>query len=156
MVVLWGVAQHVATVRDWFGGPPGSDPTGAGFLFVLLSSLAGGLFISGLRQQVLEDFLFRRLFKLERPSVDESRLTQPDVLGALRFAADNLYRYYQFYSNMAFAIIFAYAAWLINDWGWSAPRALGLVGIGASTIVLVLSARYSLKRYFGTLESILR
>jgi hypothetical protein len=73
---------------------------------------------------------------LERPSVDEARLTRPEVPGALRFAADNLYRYY---SNMAVAIIFAYAAWLLSDWKWSVWRVLGPAGILASTIILVLA-----------------
>jgi hypothetical protein len=51
---------------------------------------------------------------------------------------------------MAVAIILAYAAWLLSDWKWSVWRVLGPAGILASTIIL---ARYSLKRYFGTLTS---
>jgi hypothetical protein len=124
-------------------------------LFVVLASLAVSLFLGGLRQEILDRFLYGTIMKIDRPPTDESRLTQPDVLAAVRFASDNLYRYYQFYSNMAVAITVAYSAWLIQDWGWSWWRVGGLALLTSSLVVLLMSATYSLKRYYKALGEIL-
>ena len=152
-VGLWGISLHVSTVREWFGATVQSQATAGGFLFVLLASMAVGLFLSGLRQEVLDRWFFKWL-KIERPSLDQSKLTNPEVLNAVRFSAENLFRYYQFYANMAFAIAFAYVAWLLANFGWSWWRGLGALLLILSISVLIMSATYSLKRYYASLEGI--
>jgi hypothetical protein len=155
VVALWGISLYVATVREWFGAAANSEATGAGFLFVLVASLAVGLFVSGVRQEVLDGIVFGRFMHLHRPETDESKLTNPDVLGALQFASENLYRYYQFYSNMALAVVVTYAAWLGHRWYWSRWRAGGLILLIAGVFALIRSATYSRKRYFHALEDII-
>jgi hypothetical protein len=71
--------------------------------------------MSGLRQEFLDGLVYRKLLKIERPETDDSKLAEPAVLAAVRFASDNLYRYYQFYSNMAIAILSTYLAWLVHQ-----------------------------------------
>jgi len=85
-----------------------------------------GLFMSGIRQEILDGFLLKRM-GISRPEIDESKLTDVEVLTALKFVSDSFYRYYQFYANMAVAITFTYIAWLIHDWHWSWWRLAGFV-----------------------------
>ena len=153
-VGLWGIGQHVPTIREWFGATAQTQATAGGFLFVLLASMAVGLFLSGLRQEILDRLFLGKVLKIRRPVLDEKKLTRPDVLAAVRFSAENLYRYYQFYANMAFALTFAYVAWLAHDWGWSPWRVVGFGSLLLSIVVLIMSATYSLKRYHESLEGI--
>ena len=155
VVALWGVSLYVPTVREWFGAAANTEATGAGFLFVLVASLAVGLFVSGVRQEVLDGIVFGKVMHRHRPQTNESSLTHPDVLAALQFAAENLYRYYQFYSNMAFAVMITYAAWLGHRWYWSRWRAGGLILLIAGVFALIRSAMYSQQRYFQALEGIM-
>jgi hypothetical protein len=153
-VGLWGIGQNVPTIREWFGATAESQATAGGFLFVLLASMAVGLVISGLRQEILDRLFFAKVLKIERPPLDEMKLIRPDVLAAVRFSAESYYRYYQFYANMAFAVTFAYVAWLAHDWGWSWWRVGGLGLLLLSVIVLIKSSTYSLERYYESLKGI--
>ena len=153
-VGLWGIGLYVPTIREWFGATAQSQATAGGFLFVLLASMAVGLFLSGLRQEILDRLLFERTLKIRRPVPSKNRLAQPEVIAAIRFSAESFYRYYQFYANMAFALAFAYVAWLVHDWGWSPTRYAGVGLLLLSIVVLIMSATYSLRRYYESLEGI--
>jgi hypothetical protein len=154
VVGLWGLSLHLPTVRAWFGATE-AEATSAGFLFVLVASLAVGLTLSGIRQELLDKVVFDRLMGRPRPATDEMKLTDPNSLRALQYVAENLYRYYQFYSNMAVAVLFAYAAWIIQSWEWSWWRTGGLALLAAVILALVRSAWYSRGRYFDALQQIL-
>ena len=154
VVGLWGIGQHVPTIREWFGATPQSQATAGGFLFVLLAAIAVGVFLSGLRQLLLDQLLFERLLDLKRPSADESKLAQPEVRDAIRFSADSYYRYYQFYANMAVAVAVAYVAWVFDNPGWSGWRFGGLLLLFSTIFVLIMSAKYSLERYYTSLRGI--
>jgi hypothetical protein len=121
VVGLWGLSFFYPTVRSWFGASPGASPTAPAFLFVLLASTSMGLVISGLRQELL-DWLFKVTKWAVRPATDDSKLVDPNTLEALRFVADALYRYAQFYGNMAVALVFAYACWLAKRGFWNRGR----------------------------------
>jgi len=121
---------------------------------VLLAAIAVGVFLSGLRQLLLDQLLFERLLDLKRPSADESKLAQPEVRDAIRFSADSYYRYYQFYANMAVAVAVAYVAWVFDNPGWSGWRFGGLLLLFSTIFVLIMSAKYSLERYYTSLRGI--
>jgi hypothetical protein len=144
----------VPTIREWFGATPQSQATAGGFLFVVLAAIAVGVFISGLRQLLLDQVVFERLLDLKRPVADESKLAQPEVRDAIRFSADSYYRYYQFYANMAVAVAIAYVAWILGDPVWSGWRLGGLLLLLSMLFVLIMSAKYSLTRYYTSLRGI--
>ena len=157
---MWAVGLHSPTVHEWFGAAE-SQPSGAGFLFVVLGSLAVGLVLSGFRQIVLDGGW--RLLALRipvfrpavRPKLNEVNLRERDVREAIAFSADSYYRYYQFYGNMIFALLGLFFA---SRWGGQ-PSALGdstnLYWILPTVAVLGLSAYYSLSRYYASLTAIL-
>ena len=117
------------------------------FLFVLLASLALGVVISGVRALVIDKLLRARLLRslsvpklnLDWSKVDEAKLP---ILIAIR---DGHYRYYQFYSNTAVALVL-----------WASTRSVAggpslnvyKWGILLVTVVaLIESARGSLQGY---------
>jgi hypothetical protein len=154
VVGLWGLSFFYPSVRSWFGASPGASPTAPAFLFVLLASTSMGLVISGLQQELL-DWLFKVTKWAVRPATDDSKLVDPNTLEALRFVADSLYRYAQFYGNMAVALVFAYACWLAKRgfWPWHRPGIAVAVSLAAA--IMVLSTHYSLSRYYKALEDLI-
>jgi hypothetical protein len=175
IVGLWGIGLYVPIVREWFGATAQTSPTGGGFLFVTLASLAVGLLVSGVREELLNSFptrcadasswWHRKLPKLSsfigrlaipRPPTDMAMLREADVRIAIQFSADSFYRYYQFYANMAFSLALTAAAWSLHGGPWSWTRAIALALVIITVVLLLQSSRYSQKMYYSSLEGIFR
>jgi hypothetical protein len=153
-VAVWGIAQISPTVEVWFGTTAEADISGAGFLFVLLASLASGVFISGLRAELLPP-LFGLFGAKRAKDLDESKTREDDCRAALRQAVEDFFQYHQFYGNMVFALTLAYFAWLYagHILPWERPLVLGIWLF--SLLALLRSAYYSWKRYCEVEEQIL-
>jgi ABC-type multidrug transport system fused ATPase/permease subunit len=154
-VAIWGIAQISDTVSMWFGASAQSEASGGGFLFVLLASLAMGVFISGVRHQVMVAVF--GWFGLRRAqALDESRLRDPDSRAALAQAVEDFFRYHQFYGNMTLAVLVAYIAWLYSVRAWPWDRWGISVGVLISVLLLASSAFQSLKRFYEVEGRLLR
>jgi hypothetical protein len=104
---LWGLAALSPTVRTWLGTPTADAPSLGGFLYVTVASLTAGLVLSTVRW-----FLLDRLHHatgLKTPKRNFARLQEQGAAFSILVA--DLYRYYQFYGNMMFAVAFTYAVW---------------------------------------------
>jgi hypothetical protein len=154
-VVLWGIAQHSAVLRSWFGFPGSeTDVSAGGFLFVLLASSAAGVFVSGIRWIVFDQIFFR-LIGLTRPDIDESQMRNEEYLRAYMVANEYFYRYYQFYSNMAVAVVVAYLSWLVQLDEAFAARHWGLLILAVLALdVLIISAHSALSNFYRILGKV--
>ncbi len=104
---LWGLAALSPTIRTWLGTPSAEAPSLGGFLYVTIASLTAGLILSTLRWLVLD--WIHNSTGLKTPKRDFSRLQEQG--SAFSILVSDLYRYYQFYGNMMFAVAFTYGVW---------------------------------------------
>jgi hypothetical protein len=146
-VTFQAISYHVSIAQAWMDAASNSDQSVGVFLFVLLSSLALGVVVSGLRALVIDKLLRARLLgslavptlNLDWAKVDVAKLP---ILLTIR---DGHYRHYQFYSNTSIALVL-----------WAAARSFA-VGPGlhwyqyiilvATVVALLESARGSFLRY---------
>jgi hypothetical protein len=150
VVALWGIGYQVPdVVHGWF-----KRPEATGFLFVVLVSLAVGVFVSGLRWLFFEKVC--RSFGLEYPSTDYRRLTSTDAgMRALSFTIEHTYRHYQFNANMAVALMLAYGARLSAGVTRSCSEEIaGLALLVAVVASLLASARSCLGAYYKDLREL--
>ena len=156
-VALQAAASYVHTVAQWMAAASEKEQSIGVFLFVLLASLSVGLAVSGVRA-LLVDGLLRWSFwgkcavpqlNLDWSKVDDKTLP---VLVTIR---DAHYRFYQFYSNTLVALVF----WMVSHvlsrsstapWHWQ-RWAL----IGSTTLLLLLSAHNSCRRYTDGVNKLL-
>ena len=144
--MIWGVSHYSPAVEQWFGFAAQVETTVGGFLFVLLASLATGVFVSGLRWATIDRVM--RWTGTKRPALNEANWAEPDKLAAFSRANEDFYRYYQFYSNMIIASILTFGL-SMNALGllpWERPVITVLLVIGE--IILFTSARNSLENYY--------
>jgi hypothetical protein len=153
VVVIWGIAQHSDTVRQWFGSAAEAEVSVGGFLFVLLASLAMGVFVQGIRWALINPLV--HLTGVEKKNLDHSEWRDAEKLAAFTRTVEDFYRYYQFYSNMIVATLIAYALWLNSGGVWPWERPLTLVLGLPVLVVLFLSARNSMDNYLKAGERIL-
>jgi hypothetical protein len=147
VVALWGAAQFSPTVARWFGATVRAPASGAGFLFVLLTSLAAGIFLSGLRHTLIVK-LFERTGVRRAANLDESKMQAASTRAAIAQAVEDFFRYHQFYGNMSLAVCIAYVSYLTSR-GMSPFKQPGtLVVVTVGVLALLASARDSLRRYY--------
>lgn len=153
-VALWGVSRFSAEIRTWFGVAAKSETSVGGFLFILLAAISLGVFVSGVRWALIDNFL-KMFEETKPPDFDRSKLTDADTLGSFAQMNEVFYRYYQFYANMLIAFVAAYIMWLaaLGLAPWERPGMLAVALLVA--ISLFFSARDSLKRYFEHLREIM-
>ncbi len=142
LVGLYALSYFEPAIRDWFGLAATQEASVGGFLFVVVSSIGAGVFLSGLRWLVL-DWAFG-----PPPAVDSRRRAiDPQTEAIYEDIRSQHYRYYQFYANMLCAIVLLYVAWVVTTApGWRAAGLRFLVLLGAS-VILFLSARDAVHKY---------
>lgn len=151
LVALVGIGQISPTVQGWLGSTPPNAPTVAGLLYVTLAATAAGLVISAVRWAIL-DRIFH-LLGVKEPAWDFSRFSgRVDAFGAL---VENHYRYYQFYANTLVALVFTYLVRRgVSGIRYASVSWLDLGFLGVA-IVLVISSRDTLRKYYGRAGSLL-
>ncbi|HTN52885.1 MAG TPA: hypothetical protein VML50_10820 [Anaeromyxobacter sp.] len=155
-VAYSAVAQVSPLARAWIDAAGEKQQDFGVFLFVALAALALGLAVSGLRalavdRVFLSDAPALRWLRIEPPVVDWSKVTNDTDLAIVITLRDAFYRYFQFYANMAVALL----AWVVvrvaGRWGsgalgaWRERILIGLTLAGVA--VLLASAHDSLARY---------
>jgi hypothetical protein len=113
VVGLYALSFFAPAVQEWFGIAAKGSTSIGGFLFVVLGSIGMGVFISGLRWLVLEQWL---AFVQRRPlNLDDARRRDEKCEAAYQDLLFRHYQFYQFYANMPFALGFAYIAWFVAE-----------------------------------------
>lgn len=154
-LALWFVASFDTVSARWLASVTADAVTVGGFLFAVLASLGLGIFINGLRWQLLEQLLFRwrRLGVPEAPEVDAA--ARRDFAQPLADVRATQYRFFQFYGNAAVALAFALVVVLLRA---PAPitRDTGalLVAFAFVEWILLASARSCLQKYRARLSQL--
>ncbi len=161
-VAFSALAQVSALAHSWIDSAGEKQQDFGVFLFVFLASLALGLAVSGLRALAVDRAFFSEAralgwLRIDEPVVDWSKVASDTTLATLITLRDNFYRYFQFYANMAVALL----AWLLVRIGvrweggslatWRERILLALTFAGV--VVLLASAHDSLARYAASLGS---
>src|SRR5207248_5067323 len=133
-VALWGVSYVSEAVRQWLGASPDSAPSVGGFLYVTLASVMAGLTVSTVRWIAIDSI--HHLTGIAPPAWDCSRLQEN--VAAFDMLNEFYYRYYQFYANMAVAILFAIVMRHLSL--PTGPWSFDMTDGGALTLVLVFLA----------------
>lgn len=151
LIGLWAISYFSDTVKAWLTSTDGTAPTVAGFLYVTLGSLACGLTIGAIRSVTIDPI--HHLTGLRKPSLDFSDFQAK--FWAFNQIVEAHYRYYQFYSHMAIAMVFVAAARVVaqvddaQDWRI-------LVALCALGLVLGTSSRTALREYYHQAHQLLR
>jgi hypothetical protein len=158
---FWGLAQYSPTIRRWFGIAGQSKADVGGFLFVLLSSLALGVFLSGVRWAIVDSFFAFigkrwKNTKLKRPDWDEGSLREEERRVAFDMIVRDYYRFYQFYANTFVGLAVAYTSYHFAVPGRPILRPIGVfVLFLVGEFFLLVSAGDSLRKYHRAGEKIL-
>src|SRR5439155_583211 len=115
----------------------------------LLGCLATGLVVSALRWLVIDSFL--HWTGLRAPVADFSLLHER--MGAFLLAVEHNYRYYQFYANLLVSLVIICVTSLRLGHHWTCGE---YALLGAVELLLLVTARDSLRRYYTRLAQILR
>jgi len=149
-VVLWGASYLSPTISGWLGpGGSGGEPTIGAFLYVLLGSLAAGLMVSALRWATIDTLHHRTGVK--PPSLDFSKLQEK--LDAFVLVVEAYYRFYQYYSNMAVAILIA-GACRLDALGNLGSFRVWMTSLVAEAVLLA-GSRDALIRYYDRAKTLL-
>jgi hypothetical protein len=148
-IVVWAIQPLSPTLAGWLAITPTDAPTVGGFLYATIAATGAGLTVSALRWAVL-DQLFHRT-GIPPPPLDFGRLQEH--LAAFESHVEDHYRYYQAYSNGLLALILAYAIRVTV-----APASLPVwmhVSLPPIALLLILSSRDALKKYFARTAALL-
>src|SRR5688572_7097844 len=100
-VALWGASYFSDTLAGWLATASPTAPSIGSFLYGLLGSLTAGLVVSAIRWAAIDTV--HSWTGVRRPDLDYSMLQTN--LQAFDNAVEYHYRYYQFYANMAVALL---------------------------------------------------
>ncbi len=147
-VCLAGASHFSATLASWMSVAPADAPTVGGFLYVATGSFAAGLVVNAVRWALIDKLLHAS--GLVPPKLDFSRLQAN--LDAFQLAVEHNYRYYQFYASMALAAAF-YS--LADHWAHGRWPAWILASFAMLEIVMLVTSRDCLKRYYDRTRQML-
>lgn len=142
LVGLYALSFFEPRILDWFGLAAQQEASVGGFLFVIVSSIGIGVFISGMRWLFI-DWIFGAPPAIESRSRTRDQQTE-QIYQDIRIQH---YQFYQFYANTLCALVLVYIAWFIATnppWSNAGTRGGVLIGIG---VVLFLSARNAVHTY---------
>jgi hypothetical protein len=148
-MVIFGLSQFSATLREWLTIAADSAPTIGGFLYLTVASLTAGMTVSAIRWVVVDSV--HRWCGLRSPALDFSKLG--DNVEAFGLLIEAHYRHYLFYSNMLVATAIAYACHRfkpgVGNLGW-----IDLAFLAVETIFFAAS-RDTLTKYYDRIGQLL-
>jgi hypothetical protein len=153
-VALAAAAFRVPVAKSWIDASAAGNQDVGVFLFVLLASLALGVFVSGLRSILLDRLYYKRILWLKpipRQPIRFSELKDRHVW--FEGIVENYYRYYQFYGNSLIALLI-YSVVHETSVSVRSPAAT-YVTVGVVILVLFFSARASLSDYSAAIARLL-
>jgi len=150
-IVLGAFAGHSVPLAGWLWTATAGETSVGNFFCVLLASVSLGVLISGIRAFSIDTLLYmlgrQNIVKnLPPPALDFAKLKSSDALAAFTGIVENYYKFYQFYSNVAVALVIF---WLSHA---LAPLAQGWpllyhVALALAVVSLLWSCTDSLRRY---------
>lgn len=151
-LTFWGVRYALG---PRFPDVPGMD-TNAGFFLVLVASGALGLLLAGIRQILLDEFLWELgnkgvpFLEIVKTEYADQHRWDPGFEIAHRDVRAMFWPYYQFYGNSFAGAVLFYAAWVYaRGFSWT-PLAVFL----AASFVLIFNARFALNRFLKRRENL--
>lgn len=145
---LWGLSGIYPSLVTWLAAEPTREPSIGGFLYIVLGSLAVGLVVSAIRWATIDRL--HHATGVPSPDLNFTRLTQN--LAAYQLAVEHNYRYFQFYANMAVAVLI-FAICRQSALGlWPFSRQLGIIALEG---ILLAASRDCLRRYYGRVTLVL-
>jgi hypothetical protein len=145
-VTLWGMSYIVRDLNAWLGIGTYKDGQ---FLFALIASIGLGVFVSGLRFIVFDKVVFGS-GRLGVPApVEDAReaALRKDHQATYDDWREQHYRFYQFYSNTAVALVLSFVAWLVAGAGATVSSRWIVGTFLFAEGVLSYSARDSITKY---------
>jgi hypothetical protein len=147
---LWGLSRFSPSLQALFAIVPAGAPTIGGFLYLTLAAMAVGMTVTAIRWVVIDQL--HRVTGLPPPHLDFSKL--PGKVESLALLIEIHYRHYQFYANMAVALVIAYGCYrmsleTIYEAGWPDSAFLFLQG------VFLAMSRDTLRKYYRRSEQLL-
>jgi hypothetical protein len=151
-VGLFAIAYQLPSVDKLVADASNAEQNVGVFLFGLLASLSVGLGVSGLRSLFVDiafDFLLEKTGDGVKNSKIQWKSFELSSLTKLLMLRDNYYRYYQFYSNMAVAMIL----WAVSRKLSASPDVPQLSGlqwflIWIGVVLMLLAAGRQLREYY--------
>lgn len=150
-IVVASLSVYSPIMRAWIGTFSETAPTVSGFLYVTLASVFAGMTLSAVRWLTLDSFHHRTGIK--RPRLDFSVLDENRA--AFDALALNHFRYYEFFSHTALALIVAMCSYRpLSDLLAFSPVVM-LLGVLVLEVVLFVASRDSLRKYYDRTSSLL-
>jgi hypothetical protein len=111
-LLVWGGSLSSPQLASWLvqSSTPNSPSIG-GFLYSTVASFACGLFLSAVRQTIVDRILYSWRNDLKKPTVEQTAA----LIGPFQAVIENNYRYFQCYTHSALAILFASVLYLFHD-----------------------------------------
>lgn len=143
---LYGISLWSPDVQGLLKPAASTDSTIGPSLFLLLSVLTAGLFLSAARFFLFERWLCKK-HKLD-PEMFK-KLSGTDKLVAFTAVVEQHYRYHQFYGGCALAVLIAFPKWLWSRWDISSCFIIFCLILGFCILetMLVITARDAFIRY---------
>jgi hypothetical protein len=142
LVGLYALSFFEPRILDWFGLAAQQEASVGGFLFVVVSSIGTGVFVSGLRWLSI-DWIFGAPPAVESKQRTKDQQTE-QIYQDIRIQH---YQFYQFYANMLCALVLTYIAWFVTVRPVWADALIRLSVLVVAGIVLLLSARNAVHNY---------
>lgn len=146
---LYAAAMLIPTIQNLLGGPT-SVPQGSAIIQVLVLSVASGMIINAITWALVLPII-EWSCHTKRPYFDYSKLSK-DNEAAMKNVIDNIFSYYQSYSNMLTALLLSFITYLFTS---GTPRYDLLICGAFICIILFFAARDSLKKTDKNIEKIL-
>lgn len=144
-VCLLGAGTLSDAVWVWLVGAGSAGPSVGGAFYVGLASIGAGMTASVVRWAVLDTA--HHFTGLQRPSLDESRLTER--LAAFNYLVEQHYRYYQFYGNTLVATLLAFAMWRVSEHADLMPAGWPEACLAFIVAVFAAGSRDALRKYYS-------
>jgi hypothetical protein len=157
-IAFKAVSYYSSTAAAWINSSLEKEQGVGVFLFVALASLALGVIVSGVRSLMIDrflcDWIVPKRLRLKRPVLDMSKLANADTRDGYEALNENYFRYYLFYANTVVAFIAVVTARAFSP---AVRQSLPTYPIAiVLVIVLLISARDSLQRFYSAAEKLLQ
>jgi hypothetical protein len=150
LVGLYALSFFEPRILDWFGLAQKQEASVGGFLFVVVSSIGTGVFVSGLRWLTI-DWMFG-----PPPAVESKQRTRDQQTEQIyQDIRIQHYQFYQFYANTLCALVLTYIAWFATVKPALSDAAIRLGVLVGAGFVLFFSARNAVRNYDRKVLSLL-
>ena len=149
--VLVAASLVVPALQVWLLGPAQHSSAIGGVLYVTAASILIGQLLNLVRWATLDQA--HQLTGLQRPTWKESLLERRRE--AFELLVENLFRYHQFYGNLAVALPLCWVAFRASAAAVTATWGVIELPLIALEVLLIAGSRDALRRYFSRTQTLL-